>query len=61
MYPTWYMAERERCAHPLRSFRLPFGSPNHPAFAGGFSSLTPIIYIKMHMAEREGFEPSIPF
>ena|GEM_PF-1031375 len=26
----------------------------------GFSSLIPIIYITMYMAEREGFEPSIP-
>ena len=26
----------------------------------GFSSLNPIIYITMYMAEREGFEPSIP-
>ncbi len=54
------------CAHPLRSFRLPFGSPNQfPSRCRG-RVLTPlnvsIVWLAMHltwcMAERVGFEPT---
>ena len=69
MHPTSCMAEREGCAHPLRSFRLPSvaepiplprsGKGSHPNNMLKFLACQPKPWRRL--AEREGFEPSIPF
>ena len=38
----------------------PSGRRTTSPYRGRFSSLIPTIYITMYLAEREGFEPSIP-
>jgi hypothetical protein len=57
------------CGAGLRSFRLPFGSPNQFPSQSRGRVLIPlnvsIVYLAMHLtwfvAERVGFEPTSPF